>query len=671
MDKQVQKLVSQLKLEINPEGGYSSETFRSSDMVDTPTGPRCKMTCSKNLLAEGEVWRLHRIQSDRMIAYNKGGGCVTVVTLEEGVGVKLTVLGNEEENEMQCVVKSGVWMGCYVNQGSVYGLLSITDSPGFDLKDLEKGSSFHLKHRFPSATEVITKLAWGSKDEGTKEGKRGRERIRTVQEPSDFRSDRYEKPRQLLNSLALLLAMFYFNYKSRAAGDLDSHGALALAMGGSFLAFEVFAFLQVRDLITVWPHPGFWRLVFGAGAFYALLLVAMFVLDFKRARFIFEAIFGDLGTWGEFTVKMQSVKADTMATCDVTPSSVFKQIFMAPWFLSHALGWMGKMMIFRDWNVCLYAALFFEFTELTFTYVVPEFEECWWDSVFLDTFGANLLGMWMGTAVNKWIVRYSRNRTKKKGDMAASVGAHLDWGGVQERSEIDRLISLSSPLTMSANFKWKIFSSPLRFLQVAALIGVMLFVEINTFLMMNTMGIPHDSVFNKLRLALMGFLSLPAAAEWYVYVEHTTRAGHDTARMGPACWLLVCICCLESCLFWKYFPHHFVSELDRLKLGIIPVPRDILFKHIVAISLFGLWFILRFMVIGDTVEEESLEEEDRVIVRKLMSQHDDLAKRRRQSVIKMIPKNLQWKVLKVEVIDLLMYAAFVPLFALCVNWKFD
>ena len=30
-----------------------------------------QMTCSKNLLAEGEVWRMHRVQSDRMIAYHK------------------------------------------------------------------------------------------------------------------------------------------------------------------------------------------------------------------------------------------------------------------------------------------------------------------------------------------------------------------------------------------------------------------------------------------------------------------------------------------------------------------------------------------------------------------------------------------------------------------------
>jgi hypothetical protein len=42
-------------------------------------------------------------------------------------------------------------------------------------------------------------------------------------------------------------------------------------------------------------------------------------------------------------------------------------------------------------------------------------------------------------------------------------------------------------------------ASPVRMLQVGVLIGVMLFIETNTFLMMNTMGIPHDSWYNKAR----------------------------------------------------------------------------------------------------------------------------------------------------------------------------
>jgi hypothetical protein len=63
-------------------------------------------------------------------------------------------------------------------------------------------------------------------------------------------------------------------------------------------------------------------------------------------------------------------------------------------------------------------------------------------------------------------------------------------------------------------YTWQIFKNPLRLMQVFILISVMLFIETNTFLMMNTMGIPHDSIYNKARLVLFGFMSIPAAAEW-------------------------------------------------------------------------------------------------------------------------------------------------------------
>jgi hypothetical protein len=38
----------------------------------------------------------------------------------------------------------------------------------------------------------------------------------------------------------------------------------------------------------------------------------------------------------------------------------------------------------------------FEVVELSLMWLIPEFQECWWDSVFLDMLGANMLGMFMG-----------------------------------------------------------------------------------------------------------------------------------------------------------------------------------------------------------------------------------------------------------------------------------
>jgi Phosphatidyl serine synthase len=43
----------------------------------------------------------------------------------------------------------------------------------------------------------------------------------------------------------------------------------------------------------------------------------------------------------------------------------------------------------------------FELMELTFQHMLPNFNECWWDSWILDVAVCNFLGMWAGMKVRK------------------------------------------------------------------------------------------------------------------------------------------------------------------------------------------------------------------------------------------------------------------------------
>jgi uncharacterized membrane protein YccC len=52
--------------------------------------------------------------------------------------------------------------------------------------------------------------------------------------------------------------------------------------------------------------------------------------------------------------------------------------------------------MFRDWGVCWILSLGFEVLECTLQFLIPEFKECWWDSLLIDVLGANLLGMGAG-----------------------------------------------------------------------------------------------------------------------------------------------------------------------------------------------------------------------------------------------------------------------------------
>jgi hypothetical protein len=606
---------------------------------------------------------------------------MTVAELDpiSGTHLKLTILGPDDAQ--QHVVKAGTWFGCYPNVGTEYALVGCTVSPGFEPQDFELASQNTLRREFPNADfNIIEKLTKPPDDKISFQRRVSgfgnnhllkASRSNSVTSSSnilqpEFRARKDEKPRQLILSFTLFLTIIFFGWTNTEISD--DQKAFQFSIFFTFIAFQMFVFLQVRDLIVIWPHPGFWRLVFGAGAFYCMILVGMLMLDFSRARWILEAILGDIDTMETYERKTQEV-AEVMSSCHIDHNNfgsvLYKQIFGAPWFLSHALGWMGKMMIFRDWKVCLIAALFFEFTEMTLSYVCPEFTECWWDSIFLDTLGANLLGMWMGTRVNKAIVAFSKkSRSRSRAGDAGDVGAELDWAGKEERMGIDRASAMVNPMIYDSKYTWSIFKNGLRLFQVCVLIAVMLFIETNTFLMMNTMGIPHDSWYNVARLALFGFMSLPAASEWYVYVEQTSRAGSDVARIGPACWLCFCAALLENALFWKFFPKHFVAELDKLDTWFL-VPTDTLVKHLSFWFLFLLWAFLKYKVVGHTPEVDDTDKDQLEKIDK------DIANdRRKGSIQKQVTESMKEKIKKTERVDLLLYLSVVPLLFLGTNWKF-
>ena len=50
----------------------------------------------------------------------------------------------------------------------------------------------------------------------------------------------------------------------------------------------------------------------------------------------------------------------------------------------------------RDWALLWVISVGFELMELTFQHMLPNFNECWWDSWILDVAVCNFAGMWGG-----------------------------------------------------------------------------------------------------------------------------------------------------------------------------------------------------------------------------------------------------------------------------------
>jgi len=54
------------------------------------------------------------------------------------------------------------------------------------------------------------------------------------------------------------------------------------------------------------------------------------------------------------------------------------------------------MLVIRDFKLLFLIGIFWECFEVMNKHILGNFEECWWDSLILDLFGCNLLGMVLG-----------------------------------------------------------------------------------------------------------------------------------------------------------------------------------------------------------------------------------------------------------------------------------
>lgn len=61
--------------------------------------------------------------------------------------------------------------------------------------------------------------------------------------------------------------------------------------------------------------------------------------------------------------------------------------------IAHSVGWFIKALILRDVKTAWVCSILFEVIELCFAHLLPNFNECWWDSVIMDVFGCNMIGI--------------------------------------------------------------------------------------------------------------------------------------------------------------------------------------------------------------------------------------------------------------------------------------
>ena len=188
-----QRLAQHLALEAHPEGGFYKRTYESALRLDQDLNqgcvlrpelfgqvvfllsspehssfrvrPRAACTAILFLLPAGHVSHLHRIPSDELWHFHRGGP-LTIVEFNVQLGTtKETILGSDilSGQQLQHCVPAGAVFGAFPCTGSEFSLVGCTVSPGFEFGDFELCQREALLCQLPEAMHAsVRQLTQGT-----------------------------------------------------------------------------------------------------------------------------------------------------------------------------------------------------------------------------------------------------------------------------------------------------------------------------------------------------------------------------------------------------------------------------------------------------------------------------------------------------------------------------
>ncbi|HNW97287.1 MAG TPA: cupin domain-containing protein [Bacteroidales bacterium] len=166
--KQSEIIIQKLNLQPHPEGGYYSETYRSSGKIKQDNldsvykGKRNYSTCIYFLLTSETFSAFHKIHQDEIWHYYDGSPLNLHIISPEGEYSKIIIGRNIENGQVpQFIVKGGNWFAADIINDDDFTLLGCTVSPGFDYNDFELAKRNELIEKFPQHKKIIAELTRG------------------------------------------------------------------------------------------------------------------------------------------------------------------------------------------------------------------------------------------------------------------------------------------------------------------------------------------------------------------------------------------------------------------------------------------------------------------------------------------------------------------------------
>lgn len=297
--------------------------------------------------------------------------------------------------------------------------------------------------------------------------------------------------------------------------------------------FLGYCLLQAPPTILIRPHPSVWRLVHGIAVVYVVFLSFLLFQDRDDARQFMKYLHPDLG----IELPEKSYGSDCRIYTPENPKSTFINVYEAvldEFFVAHVLGWWCKAIMIRNGTLLWILSVGFEMMEVTFKHMLPNFNECWWDSIILDILICNWFGIWAGMKT----VRYFDGKT-------------YDWVGLSHQPDIlakvKRSLGQFTPAYWDKD-EWQPFSGPLRFVQVLELVIVILTAELNGFFLKFCLWAPPSNPLNTYRLLIWWIIANPAIREYNAYLQDRK----PIKKMGAFAWLSLAICIVELLICIKF-----------------------------------------------------------------------------------------------------------------------
>lgn len=150
---------------LSEEGGFFTETYRSTEMLGKKSLPACysrEKSCGTAifyLLTPDTCSALHRLPTDEIYHFYLGDPVVMPQLFPDGDSRIIRLGQNLTRGEqVQAVVPRGVWQGAVLDEGGHFALMGTTMAPGFDFDDFQPGEREQLVKLYPAMRDLIIRL---------------------------------------------------------------------------------------------------------------------------------------------------------------------------------------------------------------------------------------------------------------------------------------------------------------------------------------------------------------------------------------------------------------------------------------------------------------------------------------------------------------------------------